>query len=91
MALEDVKGTKFSDEELQGYKNGTLGIDWQKEMFRTGYTQNYKVAVSNGNDRTQYYVSANYVNQTGNVVGFQKNIVKLRPTLPLMRLRLHLP
>jgi TonB-linked SusC/RagA family outer membrane protein len=81
LALEDVKGTKFSDEELQGYKNGTLGIDWQKEMFRTGYTQNYKVAVSNGNDRTQYYVSANYVNQTGNVVGFSEKHYQARANI----------
>ena len=48
-------------EEMQSYQNGTAGIDWQDEIFRTGITQNYKLALSNGSEKTQYYISANYM------------------------------
>lgn len=44
------------------------GIDWQDEMFRMGLTQNYKVAISNGTDKTQYYVSGNYTNNEGIII-----------------------
>lgn len=42
--------------------------DWQDEIFRSGVTQNYKLSVASGNDKTQYYLSGNYMNQTGIVI-----------------------
>ena len=66
-ALADA-GKKTQD-EMSVYLNGTNpGIDWQDEIFRTGITQNYKVAVSSGNDKTQFYLSGNYMGQTGVVI-----------------------
>lgn len=67
-ALQEVKGIDFSNEEMQAYQNGTAGIDWQDELFRTGLTQNYKLAVSNGSEKTQFYISANYMSQEGVVI-----------------------
>lgn len=65
-AYREVKNpNEFSEEEMNSYKNGTGGIDWQDEIFRTGVTQNYKLAISNGNKDAQYYVSANYMGQEG--------------------------
>ena len=65
-AYMDIKGNPnaFTAAELESYKNGG-GIDWQDTMFRTAVTQNYKVAISNGNKDTQYYISGNYLNQDG--------------------------
>lgn len=68
MALTEVKGTTFSESDLNAYKNGTAGINWQDEIFRSGVTQNYKVAISSGNEKTQYYISGNYMGQTGVVI-----------------------
>lgn len=68
MALKEVKGISFTADELKAYKEGRAGIDWQDELFRTGVTQNYKVAVSNGNDKTQFYLSGNYMNQDGIII-----------------------
>ena len=68
LALKEVKGTDFSEKELNAYKDGTSGIDWQDEIFRSGLTQNYKVSVSSGNEKTQYYISGNYMGQTGVVI-----------------------
>jgi TonB-linked SusC/RagA family outer membrane protein len=80
-ALKDIKGTQFSDADMAGYQNGSLGINWQDQMMRTGYTQNYKVTLSNGNDKTQYYISANHVNQTGVVYGFNDKRYQVRANI----------
>ena len=52
---------------LEDYRNIDQ-YNWQDEIFRTGITQNYKVAVSSGNDKTQFYLSGNYMGQTGVVI-----------------------
>lgn len=63
-ALVDYKGASAAD--LAPYLDGrNPGIDWMDELLRTGVTQNYKVAVSKGNQDTQIYFSANYMNQKG--------------------------
>ncbi len=63
-ALIDYKGVAKS--AMQGYLDGTKpGIDWMDELLQTGITQNYKVAVSQGNEKIQTYFSANYMDQKG--------------------------
>lgn len=58
-------GNGYSAEEMDALKTGKKGINWQDEMFRSGLVQNYKLAISGGSEKTQYYVSANYVNEEG--------------------------
>ncbi|RXK85429.1 SusC/RagA family TonB-linked outer membrane protein [Filimonas effusa] len=66
--------------QYQEYANETLGagtvtdamvqandINWQDEVFRTGTQQNYQLALSGGNDKTQHYISLGYTNQKGMV------------------------
>ncbi|GAC1591654.1 MAG: TonB-dependent receptor [Hymenobacter sp.] len=48
---------------------GLQYIDWQKEAFRTGKVQNYQVGASGATDNVNYYVSANYTNQEGILIG----------------------
>ena len=63
-ALVDYKGADAS--ALAGYLDGSNpGIDWMDKILHTGVTQNYKVAISKGNEGTQTYFSANYMDQTG--------------------------
>lgn len=62
------KGKTFSDSQLEAFKNGTAGTDWQKEITRTGFVQNYKLVISSGNDKLQYYVSGNYARTDGIVI-----------------------
>ncbi len=66
-AYREIKNPNaFTEQEMTAYKNGTAGIDWQDEIFRTGVTQNYKIALSSGNkNNTQYYISGNYMGQEG--------------------------
>lgn len=63
-ALVDYKGVDYN--AMADYINGTKpGIDWMDQLLRTGVTQNYKVAISKGNEDTQFYVSGNYMNTEG--------------------------
>lgn len=50
------------------YINGEPGLnntDWQDEFYRKATTQNYDLSISGGNDKTRYYISANYMDQDG--------------------------
>lgn len=50
------------------------GTDWIDEMLGTGFTQNYSVSYSGGNDKAHYYVSGGFYDQSGIVknVGYRK-------------------
>ncbi|WP_245994876.1 SusC/RagA family TonB-linked outer membrane protein [Mangrovibacterium diazotrophicum] len=39
--------------------------DWFDEVYGTGITQNYQLQVSDGNEKTRYFVSAGYLNEKG--------------------------
>ncbi|WP_255490520.1 TonB-dependent receptor [Dysgonomonas sp. 511] len=39
--------------------------NWAKEMYGTGYQQNYQASVSGSTDKTSYYVSGNYQQEKG--------------------------
>ncbi|MBT2556640.1 TonB-dependent receptor [Hymenobacter sp. ISL-91] len=39
--------------------------DWLKEVFRNGFSQNYQLALSGGNDKATYYGSVDYSDQKG--------------------------
>lgn len=72
-AFREIKNPNaFTEDEMNGYKNGTAGIDWQDQIFRTGVTQNYKLAISNGNKDAQYYISANYMGENG-IIDYSSN------------------
>lgn len=42
-----------------------VSTDWQKEIFRTGFQQNHSVSVSGATDKTNYFFSGGYTDQTG--------------------------
>lgn len=67
-AYNEAHPNTFSTDDLAAYHNGTMGTDWQDEMLKTGVTQSYKVTLTNGNKDTQYYISANYMGQSGAVI-----------------------
>lgn len=39
--------------------------DWFNETFRTGYTQDYQLSVSNATDKLKYFVSGGMANESG--------------------------
>ncbi|WP_400191749.1 SusC/RagA family TonB-linked outer membrane protein [Hymenobacter sp. B81] len=44
-------------------------VDWQDEVFRTALTQSYQVSASGASDNVNYYVSGNFTDQEGIVLG----------------------
>lgn len=57
------------------------GTDWQDQVFRTGYTQNYQVSVAGGTDKSRYYLSGYYVKQSGIVVNTSQQKIALRSNI----------
>jgi TonB-linked SusC/RagA family outer membrane protein len=45
--------------------NNGVSTDWQNEIFRTGFQQNHVLSVSGATDKTNYYFSGGYTDQTG--------------------------
>jgi TonB-dependent starch-binding outer membrane protein SusC len=55
---------EFSDPSLL-----SKGTDWQDAIYRTGITMDHQLSFSGGKDKTNYYISAGYFNQTGILIG----------------------
>lgn len=66
----------WNDEILKYYEG--VDTDWVDLMQRTGILQNYDFSVSGGSELSNYYISANYVNNKGMVLGTDYNKFSLR-------------
>jgi TonB-linked SusC/RagA family outer membrane protein len=42
-----------------------IDTDWQDEVMQKGYTQDYSLSYTGGNDKVNYFFSAGYFDQTG--------------------------
>ncbi len=45
------------------------GTDWQEAMFQHGQMQSHQLSFSGGKDKTNYYLSMNYFDQVGILIG----------------------
>lgn len=43
-------------------------LDWDREVAKTGFRQNYDLSFSGGNDKTTYYASLGYLNESGYII-----------------------
>ncbi|MBZ4190883.1 SusC/RagA family TonB-linked outer membrane protein [Niabella beijingensis] len=53
---------------LEDYRH-VQGVDWQKELFRTGAQQNHSLSLTGGTNGTLYSISGNYFTQDGVMIG----------------------
>lgn len=55
------------------------GTNWQDEIFQNGVTQNHQLSFSGGQNKTTYYFSGNYYDQTGIIIGshFKRYAVRM--------------
>lgn len=57
----------------KAYANVTVpgegGFDWPTAVRQTGKINNYTLNLSGGNDKTQYYLSGSYLNQSNYAIG----------------------
>lgn len=92
LALNDINGANtISAADLEAYKNGTKGINWLDLMTQTGITQDYKLTFTGGNEKTQYLISGNLLDQDAVTIttnykryGIRANIdTEIKPWLTL--------
>lgn len=55
----------YSDQQISTLGKG---YDWQQAVLQTGITQNHSISISGGDEKSQYFLSANYLNQEGVVL-----------------------
>lgn len=75
--MDVMDGTEFLDFIKKYYANSNLTLpaevtnatnantDWQDQILRGALQQNHTLSFSGGTDKTQYYVSGNYLKQPG--------------------------
>ena len=56
-------------------------VDWQDAIERKGQIGNYEVSASGGTDAVRYYVSGNYANQDGFIIGVGYKAYSVRANL----------
>lgn len=49
------------------YIDDTTDTDWQKEVQRTGVSQNHNISIAGGSDATTYAISLNYMDNKGTI------------------------
>ena len=59
----DLKGTSPSDPDQM------VDTDWLSHVLRTAPKANYELSVNGGDENTQFYISGNYYNQEGILLG----------------------
>lgn len=58
-------------------------IDWQDAIERKGQMQNYQISASGGTEAVKYFISGNYANQDGFVIGLGYKAYSLRANLEI--------
>ena len=76
-----VKKGTFSDEEIANAELTGESTDWQDEILQMGSTQNYQLAVSGGNERSNFYVAGSYISQEGIIMNTGSEKFSLRTNL----------
>lgn len=91
-ALNDVRGAgTISPEDMEAYRTGQKGIDWEDLMTRTAISQDYSLNVSGGSEKIRYMLSGNVLDQEAVTInskysryGFRANVdADVRPWLSI--------
>ena len=57
------------------------GTNWQDAVFQTAFQHSHQIAAQGGTDNIQYYVSGNFMNQEGTIIGSNFKRLTLRTNL----------
>ena len=77
--LENLGLVPAEPNEIQDPSILGPGTDWQHALFQNVWMQKHSLAVSGGNDKTQFYLSGDYTNQNGIALGsgFKRGSIRL--------------
>ena len=68
--------THYADPSILG-----KGTNWQDAIFQTAFQHSHQVAAQGGSDKVQYYVSGNFMEQEGTIIGSKFDRMGLRTNL----------
>jgi TonB-dependent SusC/RagA subfamily outer membrane receptor len=68
--------TNYSDPSILG-----KGTNWQDAVFQTALQHSHQVSAQGGTDKVQYFVSGNYMNQEGTIIGSEFTRYSVRANL----------
>ncbi len=68
----------YSPEARQRHGNFHTDTDFQSELTRTGTGQNHNLSVGGGNDKSNYFISANYFEEDGTMINTAMDRISLR-------------
>ncbi|HEY4789164.1 MAG TPA: TonB-dependent receptor [Bacteroidales bacterium] len=73
------KTALFTQDQINQLGDGT---DWQNEIFRKAGTKSHTISITSGSEKTQLFVSGNYLKQDGVILntGFEKYSGRLNLT-----------
>ncbi len=67
--ISEGKSARFTDEELQKFKDGTdpnyPNTDWYDLAYKTGIQHRHNININGGSENAKYMASVGYLNQTG--------------------------
>ncbi|SDE57347.1 TonB-linked outer membrane protein, SusC/RagA family [Mucilaginibacter pineti] len=63
------------------YKTYKINTDWQKQIIQHAPVQNYNLVFSGGTEKTKFYISGTYNNQTGYLLGNSLNQYSFRTNI----------
>ncbi|MDR1337014.1 MAG: TonB-dependent receptor [Tannerella sp.] len=82
LAINDILGSSMIPAaDLEAYKNGTKGVDWQNLMLQTGVSQDYKIGISGGTAKSRYLISGNLLDLTPITISTKYQRAQLRLNL----------
>ena len=67
----------LNDDPTDGWDN----VDYIKKVFGTGITAKHNLTVQGGNDASRYFVSAGYLDQQGNISGYNYRRYNVRANI----------
>lgn len=74
--LASQANKNYSDPSILG--NGT---NWQDAVFQTALQHQHQISAQGGGEKTQYYVSGNFMNQEGTIIGSEFSRYSVRTNL----------
>lgn len=82
--LQNALANQFGVEQRDEFANPELlgpGTDWQSELFQPAPMQNHQLSFSGGNETVNYFLSGNYLDQEGIIIGSDFQRYSLRANL----------
>ena len=74
--LESQANKNYMDTSILG-----KGTNWQDAVFQTAIQHQHQISAQGGTDKVQYYVSGNFMNQEGTIIGSKFTRYSVRANL----------